>query len=173
MGSLCSFLRKHLPYIQVWITTVCQSVTLSSSNGVPLKKKKSSWFGWQVTYVLFLETTTILLVCRKSAPHFNTQNTPPRKTGTWELKFWVIVKISSTCFDQLLLIKSMFKWTAFFKNCRCMVAKNMTTTNTVLVCTGSMVGAGWRWHVACRILVSPPGTESAPHWIAREVPSLS
>jgi len=34
-------------------------------------------------------------------------------------------------------------------------------------------GVGGWWLVACKILVSPPGTESAPHWIAREVPRLS
>ena len=46
-----------------------------------------------------------------------------------------------------------------------MVAKNMTTTNMVLVCYGFdgvlCGGVGGWWLVDCKILVSPPGTESA------------
>lgn len=48
---LCSFLRKHLPNTQCWITIVCLIVLLSRNNEVPWKK--SSQFSLQFIHTSF------------------------------------------------------------------------------------------------------------------------
>lgn len=58
-GSLRSFLRKCLPSTQVWITTVCLSLVLSSKNDVLWKE--ALWAHTSnITQVLFLEMNIIL-----------------------------------------------------------------------------------------------------------------
>ena len=95
--------------------------------------------------MLFLETTTILSVCRKGAPHFNTQKS--KETCTWGSK--VInchYSLSRACSSE----------TAFFKNCimccdeEWLLIWFWCAKASIVLC---VCGFSFSGHEACRILV--------------------